>query len=172
MKIFLVKKKTPYFLSHIIEDEILFYKLHDFFYAYFNKNNELDIETKLYNSLSYLIISYSSYGKKVDDIFQDKKIVKQTYEYIKDSLDVNFTLDELALNSNLSKYHFLRVFKKEFGLTPHNFIINQRVNKAYELIQKGTKISHACLEVGFNDQSHFTRNFKKLYGYTPSKLVK
>lgn len=64
------------------------------------------------------------------------------------------------------------MFKKEFGLTPHNFIINHRINKAYELIINGKEISQASLEVGFNDQSHFTRNFKKLYGYTPSKLFK
>lgn len=163
--------KTPYFINHIIEDPTLFLKLHDFFFAYFNNLDTLEIETKLHNALSYLIINYTSYNKKLNTIFDDKKIVKLTYEYIKDSLDTKFTLDELALNSNLSKYHFLRVFKKEFGLTPHNFIINQRVNKAFELIKNGTKISQACLDVGFNDQSHFTRNFKRLYGYTPSKLI-
>ena len=67
----------------------------------------------------------------------DKKIVKDTYELINDSLECNFTLEALAENTNLSKYHFLRLFKKEFGITPHHFIINQRVNKAQELIKKG-----------------------------------
>lgn len=164
------EKKTPYFLNHIINDKNLFFKLHDFFMAYFNKNHSLDIETKLHDALSYLIINYASYSKKHNFLFEDKKIVKQTYEYIKDSLETNFTLDELASNVNLSKYHFLRVFKKEFNLTPHSFIINQRVNKAHKLISEGTPIIDASLEVGFNDQSHFTRNFKKLYGYTPAKL--
>ncbi len=166
------EKKIPYFLNHIIKDEILFLKLHYFFLAYFNKVDELDIETRLHEALSYLVINYTSYHKNIDNIFDDKRIVKLTYEYIKDSLDINFTLDELAQNSNLSKYHFLRIFKKEFGQTPHNFIINQRVNKAYSLILSGRNITQASLEVGFNDQSHFTRNFKKLYGYTPSKLLK
>jgi len=166
------EKKTPYFLDHIIEDKILYKKLHNFFLSYFTNSDKLDIETTLLEALSYLIINYTSYNKKTDSIFGDKKIVSSTYELIKDSLDTSFSLDELASNSNLSKYHFLRLFKKEFGLTPHNFIINQRINKAYELIKNGKKISEASIEVGFNDQSHFTRNFKKLYGYTPSYLIK
>lgn len=161
----------PYFLDHIILDEILFTKLHQFFMAYFCKNEPLDIETKLHDALSYLVMHYASYTKKTNIFFHDKKIVKNTYEYIKDSLETNFSLDDLALNANLSKYHFLRLFKKEFGITPHTFIINQRINKAYTLIKKGSSIAQASVEVGFNDQSHFTRNFKKLYGYTPSKLL-
>ena len=166
------ERKVPYFLDHIINDKILYSKLHSFFVAYFSGFEKLDIETKLHEALSYLIINYTSYHKKPDNYFDDKKTVKLTYEYIKDSIETNFTLDELAENTSLSKYHFLRVFKKEFGLTPHNFIINQRVNKAHDLIKKGLKISEASIEVGFNDQSHFTRNFKKIYGYTPSKLLK
>ncbi len=166
------KDGTPYFLDHIIEDKFLFLKLHEFFFSYFKGSEKLDIETKLHEALSYLIINYTSYNKKIDDIFSDKKVVNSTYELIKDSLDTNFSLEELASNSSLSKYHFLRMFKKEFGLTPHNFIINQRINKAHDLIKNGMKISQASLEVGFNDQSHFTRNFKKIYGYTPSYLTK
>jgi len=165
-------KKVPYFLDHIIEDEILYYKLHKFFLSYFINDEDLIIETNLHDALTYLVINYTSYDKKIDGIFNGKKLVTSTHELIKDSLDSNFTLDELASNSNLSKYHFLRVFKQEFGMTPHNFIVNQRVNKAYELIKNGTSISQASLEVGFNDQSHLSRNFKKIYGYTPSYLTK
>ena len=93
-------------------------------------------------------------------------------ELINDCIDENISLDKLALNCNLSKYHFLRVFKKEMGLTPHSFIINERLNRANNLIQKGLTISEASLKVGFNDQSHFSRNFKKYFGYTPTLLQK
>lgn len=81
-------------------------------------------------------------------------------------------MDSLASNVNLSKYHFLRLFKKEFGLTPHAFIVNERLNRANNLIQSGFTISQASIQVGFNDQSHFSRNFKKYFGYTPSSLQK
>ena len=52
------------------------------------------------------------------------------------------------------------------------FIVNERLNRANSLIQSGLSISEASIQVGFNDQSHFARNFKKYFGYTPSLLQK
>ncbi|XPV54422.1 MAG: helix-turn-helix domain-containing protein [Halarcobacter ebronensis] len=130
------------------------------------------IETLLIDALSELILSNTLYTKEYKKIFEDKKIVKDTYEYIKDSIDTNFSLDSLASNVSLSKYHFLRLFKNEFGLTPHAFIVNERLNQANSLIKQGLSISEASVKVGFNDQSHFGRNFKKYFGYSPSYLKK
>ena len=166
------EKKTPFFQRHIVENKLLFLKLHNFFTAYFTKEDEMFVESLLIEALSELILSNTIYTKEYNKIFEDRKLIKNTYELINDSLDTNFTLDALASNVNLSKYHFLRLFKKEFGLTPHAFIINQRLNKANRLIQKGVSISQASIEVGFNDQSHYTRNFKKFFGYTPLTLKK
>ena len=166
------EKKTPFFQRHIVENKLLFLKLHNFFTAYFSKEDEMFVESLLIEALSELILSNTIYTKEYNKIFEDRKLIKNTYELINDSLDTNFTLDVLASNVNLSKYHFLRLFKKEFGLTPHAFIINQRLNKANRLIQKGVSISQASVEVGFNDQSHYTRNFKKFFGYTPLTLKK
>ncbi len=165
-------KKIPYFQRHIVDNKILFMKLHNFFDAYFKKDDDMLIESNLIDALSNLILTSTIYTKDHKQIFEDNRIVKNTYEFIKDSIDTNFTLDSLASNVNLSKYHFLRLFKKEFGLTPHAFIVNERLNRANKLIQKGLPISEASLQVGFNDQSHFSRNFKKYFGYTPSYLQK
>ncbi len=164
------EKKIPIFENHIINDQELFFKIHAFFNAYFSKNDDLIVESKLIEALSSLIIKYTNCTKEYAHIFDNKRIVKNTLELIKDTIDTNFSLDELAKNSGLSKFHFLRVFKKELGITPHSFIINERLNRAQELIRNGTPISQASLMVGFNDQSHFTRNFKRFYGYTPSCL--
>ena len=166
------ERKIPFFERHIVENKVLFLKLHNFFSAYFAKEDEILIESLLIEALSELILSNTIYTKEYNKIFEDKKIVKDTYELIKDCVETDFTLEELAKNVSLSKYHFLRLFKKEFGLTPHAFIINQRLNKANKLIQNGMNISEASIEVGFNDQSHFTRNFKKYFGYTPLSMKK
>ena len=166
------EKRIPIFQRHIIENRNLFMKLHNFFTVYFQDKNSMVIETLLIDALSELILCNTIYTKSYKKIFEDKKIVDTTYEYIKDSIDTNFTLDNLAKNVNLSKYHFLRLFKKEFGLTPHAFIINERLNQANNLIKQGFSISEASIKVGFNDQSHFGRNFKKYFGYSPSYLKK
>ena len=166
------EKKIPFFENHIINDKVLFFKLHNFFDAFFKNEDEILLETFLIDSLSYLILHYTKYTKNYNDIFDNKLIVKKSLELINDCIDENISLDTLALNCNLSKYHFLRVFKKEIGLTPHSFIINERLNRANNLIKEGITISEASLLVGFNDQSHFTRNFKKYFGYTPTLLQK
>lgn len=166
------EKKIPYFKRHIIDNKELFFKLHNFFESYFKKEDDILTESLLIDALSSLILTNTINTKKYKEIFEDKKIIKDTFELINDCIDTNFSLDILASNVSLSKYHFLRIFKQEFGLTPHAFIINERLNRANSLIQKGMSISQASLEVGFNDQSHFTRNFKKYFGYTPSSLKK
>jgi AraC-like DNA-binding protein len=166
------EKRVPFFENIIINDKILFFKLHNFFDSFFKKEDEILIETYLIDSLSYLILHFTNYTKYYNDMFDNKLIVKRSLELINDCIDENISLDRLALNCNLSKYHFLRVFKKEIGLTPHSFIINERLNRANNLIKNGKTISEASLLVGFNDQSHFTRNFKKYFGYTPTLLQK
>lgn len=165
-------RKIPCFENYLVEDKTLFFKLHNFFCSYFEKQNFLDIETKLIEVISYLIEKHTISTKPYIDIFSDKQIVKDTYEFINDSIDMNLTLDDLASNVGLSKYHFIRMFKKVFGLSPYEFILNERVNRAHELIQKGMSISEASFQVGFTDQSHFTKNAKKFFAYTPSYLKK
>lgn len=163
-------KKIPYFQRNIIDNKTLFMKIHNFFDAYFKREDEILVEALLIDVLSSLILDSTLYTKNYKEIFEDKQIVKQTYELINDSIDTNFTLEMLANNVHLSKYHFLRIFKKDFGLTPHAFIVNERLNRANNLIKSGLSISESSIQVGFSDQSHFSRNFKKYFGYTPSVL--
>ncbi len=163
------KKRMPLFKKHIIRDKVLFAKLNLFFHSVSDRQDSIHVESNLIDALSYLILNYTSYTKEYSHIFESKKIIKETLDFIGDNISTNITLDMLARNSSLSKYHFLRVFKKELGMTPHSFIVNERINRANILLQNGVSISEASYQVGFSDQSHFTRNFKKYFGYTPKK---
>ncbi len=163
------ERRMPLFEKHIISDRVLFDKLNLFFHSVSDKLDSIQIESSLIDALSYLILNYASCTKEYSHMFESKKIIKETLNFIGDNISTNITLDMLAKNSSLSKYHFLRVFKKEFGMTPHSFIVNERINRANILLQNGVSISEASFQVGFSDQSHFTRNFKKYFGYTPKK---
>lgn len=165
-------KKIPIFEKHIIEDITLYNLLLNFFVSTYKKEESIVIESNLILALSYLIKNYTYQTKEFNEIFDNKNIIKNSIEYIKDTLDLNISLEELAKNSNLSKYHFLRVFKKNTGLTPHHYILTQKIHKAKTLVLKGQSLSEAGLNVGFNDQSHFIRNFRKIYGYSPKELLK
>jgi AraC-like DNA-binding protein len=164
------EKRVPVFNEHIIEDINLYNLLLNFFISAYKNENKMSIETNLINTLSYLIKNYTHTTKKYEALFDDKIIIKNSIEYIKDSIDTNISLDDLAQNSNLSKYHFLRVFKNSIGITPHQYILTQRVQKGKELVLKGTRLSDIATAVGFSDQSHFIRSFKRIYGYKPSQL--
>ncbi len=166
------EKRMPIFKEHIIQDTYLFNILYKFFISIYNKTDKMTTETNMINVLSYLIKNYTNTAKEYNKFFNNKVIIKNSIEYIKDSLESNITLDDLAQNSNLSKYHFLRVFKKDIGLTPHHYILTQRIHRAKDLILNGSTLSNAGLDVGFNDQSHFIKNFRKIYGYSPKHLLK
>ena len=167
-----MKKNIPVFKKHIIEDIQLYSLLCLFYQSAFQNSDKMLIETNMINVLSYLIENYTDHSKPYLDLFNGKEIIKSSIEYINDSLETNISLDELASNSNLSKFHFLRVFKKSVGLTPHHYILTQRIHKAKNLVLSGSSLSSVGLEVGFNDQSHFIRNFRKIYGYSPKELLK
>jgi len=166
------EKKIPIFKEHVVEDMHLVRLLYIFFKSAYHHAQAMVIESNMINVLSYLIQNYTDHTQKYQPMFNEKKIIKNTIEYINDSLESNLGLDELSQNSNLSKYHFLRVFKNSVGLTPHQYILTQRIQKAKDLVLNGCSLIEAGLEVGFNDQSHFIRNFRKIHGYSPKELLK
>ncbi len=57
------------------------------------------------------------------------------------------------------------------NMTPHAFLLNSKINKAKEMLKDDYSIVDVALECGFFDQSHFTRNFKSLYGTTPGQYL-
>lgn len=92
----------------------------------------------------------------------------ETLEYIQEHLAEEIPLRKLAELAGLSPYHFCRVFKHTTGLSPHRYLIQQRVERARQLLLSGTlRIAEVATRVGFCDQSHLTAHFRKHYGVTP-----
>ncbi len=79
------------------------------------------------------------------------------------------SLEVLAQQAGLSRYHFLRVFKATTGLAPHAYLIQVRVGLARQAIERGEPLGQAALLAGFADQSHLTLHFKATYGVTPGQ---
>ena len=90
---------------------------------------------------------------------------------LKRQLELNpeckLTVEEMAQNAFISKYHFIRSFKAEIGITPHQFQIQNRIRKAQRLIHEADTITEVALTTGFCDQSHFIKQFEKQVGLPP-----
>lgn len=92
-------------------------------------------------------------------------------DYINDHLQQDLKLDELAAIAQISPYHFLRLFKQSLGATPHQYILQCRIEKAKLLLQQSQlSIAEIANQVGFCDQSHLTRCFKQSLGVTPKQF--
>lgn len=99
----------------------------------------------------------------------DKRCVKKTIEYLEENYNINITLDELAGEMNYSPYHFLRIFKSATGMTPFEYLINIKIEKAKYMLRHTSlpieQISDFC---GFSSSSYFAQAFRKKTGVTPT----
>jgi AraC family transcriptional regulator len=94
--------------------------------------------------------------------------LKIVIEYIQEHLDLNLDLDLLASLINISPHYFACLFKQSTGTSPHKYITSCRLEKAKLLLrQNNLSIAFICQEVGFKNQSHFTRVFRQYYQITP-----
>ncbi len=77
-------------------------------------------------------------------------------------------VDNIADEAFFSKFHFIRLFKKVYGKTPHQYLTAVRIEKAMALLNANVPVSDVCCMVGFDSASSFTGLFKRLVGITPS----
>jgi AraC-like DNA-binding protein len=83
------------------------------------------------------------------------------------------SLSDVAAQANLSPYHFLRVHKRAYGETPHEFLTRLRIEKAKTLLAKGShNVTEACFEVGFSSLGSFSNLFAYRVGLSPSEYMR
>ena len=90
-------------------------------------------------------------------------------------LDKNYArvpaIRELARAGDLSPRHFMRLFKEEIGMTPHCYLNQFRINKAKEMLGMGYSMLRIAYDLGFSDQSHFSKTFSKITGVSPARYL-
>lgn len=100
------------------------------------------------------------------------RAVEKAIDFIERHYGHAITLDDIAAAACLSPYHFSRLFRRKTGLTPHQYLVRTRVEAARRLIADRSRasLSDIATSVGFYDQSHLTRHFRRQFGTTPGRL--
>ncbi|WP_298903425.1 AraC family transcriptional regulator [uncultured Psychroserpens sp.] len=92
--------------------------------------------------------------------------------YIENNYDVDLNLDVLSHMQYVSKYHLLRLFKKYYGQTPRQYLIDKRIEKAKEHLVNDMSVTETCFAVGFESLGSFSTLFKRKIGKSPAKFQK
>ncbi|MEG4105680.1 AraC family transcriptional regulator [Microcoleus sp. S13_C5] len=94
--------------------------------------------------------------------------LRPAIEFINENLDKDLKLAEIAAVVNMSQFYFARMFKQFMGISPHQYVVQRRIERSQQLLAK-TQLSVAQIacQVGFSNQSHFTAQFRKATGITP-----
>ncbi len=92
-------------------------------------------------------------------------------QYIKENIQRKIAIDELCKMSYMSRPSFFRMFKREFGITPVDYILKEKIQLAKDLLLKSdTSVSTACYQSGFNSVNYFIRTFRQFENCTPLKF--
>lgn len=97
-----------------------------------------------------------------------KRMLDRVVEYIAANLSQPLSVAEVATVAGMSSYHFARLFKASTGVSPHQYVLAQRIERAKRLLAAGqSNVIDVALDCGFNDQSYFSRVFRRAAGVPP-----
>jgi AraC-like DNA-binding protein len=80
-------------------------------------------------------------------------------------------LDNISDEAYFSKFHFIRIFRKIYGKTPHQYLTTVRIENAMQLLRLNMSVTETCFAVGFESMSSFSGLFKRLVGVSPSSYL-
>lgn len=118
------------------------------------------------------------YAEEVDRLnkkFHSKAYLLRQVIGAKQYMDKHYaeaiSIDDLAHEASLSKFHFQRLFKEKYGLTPIRYLQFLRIDRAKKLLRKGIAVTVVCEEVGFGSVPTFSKLFKTITGQLPSSYL-
>ncbi len=95
--------------------------------------------------------------------------LERAAEFIRAQCTQALKLEDICQAAELSPSYLIRAFKQYYGLTPHAFLVNQRIQFARARLRQGELIADVALAAGFADQAHFQRTFKQHFAATPGQ---
>ena len=116
------------------------------------------------------------YEREVERVFKENPLQRYHYVQIRQSkafMDEYYSgridLKDMAAKASMSRFHFIRIFQRIYGVTPRQYLRDIRISKAKELLKDGFSVTQTCFEVGYESITTFSSAFKRGTGYTPKK---
>ena len=132
-----------------------------------NLERQISLNTFLYHAIQNL----STFPPVEEDSGQQNDALARVKSFISENFRKNLTLNNLSEIACISSFHLQKLFVNKYGVSPQEYLINCRVRESEHLIKQGVPLAEAALNSGFFDQSHFSRNFKRVIGISPGRFI-
>lgn len=131
------------------------------------------IAIDLVKQASNLLGSHTTEKNKAEDLIVIGGLapwqIKRVRRHIDEHISYTISLDEMARQVKLSTSYFSAAFKNSFGISPHNYVIQRRVEFAKDkMLNSDARLCEIALDCGLSDQAHLSRVFRRMTGTTPS----
>lgn len=166
------EKGLPFFRTAVLFDPETIRQYLNLHLSFEQPASSLERQTLLLDFLASLISRFAEQRSLPRASGMERHAVTRACEYLAEHYAENVSLEKLASMAHLSPFHFNRVFSEKLGLPPHEFQTQLRVLRAQKLLRQGYSISSVAAQTGFADQSHFTRQFKRLTVITPGQFIR
>jgi AraC-like DNA-binding protein len=103
---------------------------------------------------------------------RDRRLARELRSLIDGRLETGLTLDHASEILHAHPAHLVRTFAREFGMPPHQYLTGRRIERARRLLLDGMRPADVAVSVGFHDQSHLTRHFKRMLATTPARYAR
>ncbi len=164
------KEYLPYFTSQVVLHSDLVALLCELHLIVMEEERDFRKEEIFLFLLEQLVEEYTEHAV-TDENTEQSTEVRVTCEFLENHYMENITLDDLCKLTGLSKYHLLRCFTRQKGISPYSYLETIRIGKAKKMLEQGILPIDVALQTGFTDQSHFSNFFKKFIGLTPKQYM-
>lgn len=161
----------PFFGAPVVDDPALAAQLSGLHAVLEMTTDPLEREMRLLTVFTALVARHADARPAVQRVGDEPLAVVQARRFLDEHAAERPTLSQLAAHVGLSPFHLLRVFQRTIGSTPHAYLTHLRVRRARHLLANGAPPADVALEVGFADQSHLTRAFRRIVGVPPAQFA-
>jgi AraC-like DNA-binding protein len=161
-------RNQVFFEAPVVHDPPMYRALLELHHTLSQACSALERDTALMSAIAALT---ARYGNATVVAGNDHPLAERVRERIRAELTADLSLTDLARTFDVTAHHLVRAFTRAFGLPPHAYQVQRRIDLARRLLRQSVPIAETADRSGFYDQSHLGRHFKRIVGVTPAQYA-